>query len=78
MYLSSLILHFFLLLLLLFSPDLLRRGRMMIGIPVEVAPQKRSTPSFCCRPKFYGGCGNRPRRTRRFPTETGVLRAIRR
>jgi TonB family protein len=40
MYLSSLILHGFLLLLLLFSPDLLRRGRMMIGLPVQVAPKK--------------------------------------
>ena len=41
MYLSSLILHFFLLLLLLFSPDLLRRGRMLIGLPVQVAPNKQ-------------------------------------
>jgi len=41
MYLSSLILHGFLLLLLLFSPDLLRRGRMMIGLPVQVAPKKQ-------------------------------------
>jgi TonB family protein len=40
MYLSSLILHGFLLLLLIFSPDLLRRGRMMMGLPVEVAPKK--------------------------------------
>jgi TonB family protein len=40
MYLSSLILHGFLLLLLIFSPDLLRRGRLMMGLPVEVAPKK--------------------------------------
>jgi TonB family protein len=40
MYLSSLILHGFLLLILIFSPDLLRRGRLMVGLPVEVAPKK--------------------------------------
>jgi len=39
MYLSSLILHGVLLLILLFSPDLMRRGRMMIGLPVQVAPK---------------------------------------
>jgi TonB family protein len=41
MYLSSVILHGILLLILIFSPDLLRRGRMMMGLPVEVAPQKQ-------------------------------------
>ena len=41
MYLYSLILHGVLVLLLIFSPDLLRRGKRMIGIPVEVAPQKQ-------------------------------------
>jgi TonB family protein len=41
MYLSSVILHGILLLFLIFSPDLLRRGRMMMGLPVEVAPQKQ-------------------------------------
>jgi TonB family protein len=40
MYLSSLILHGLLVLLLVFSPDLLRRGRMLVGLPVEVAPKK--------------------------------------
>ena len=40
MYLSSLILHGLLVLILVFSPDLLRRGKMMMGIPVEVAPKK--------------------------------------
>jgi TonB family protein len=40
MYLASLILHGILLLILVFSPDLLRRGKQMIGIPVEVAPKK--------------------------------------
>ena len=40
MYLCSLILHGILVLVLVFSPDLLRRGKQMIGIPVEVAPPK--------------------------------------
>ncbi len=40
MYLLSLILHGILVLILVFSPDLLRRGKQMIGIPVEVAPRK--------------------------------------
>ena len=43
MYLSSLILHGVIVLLLLFSPDLLRRGRMMIGLPVQVAPKQQQT-----------------------------------
>jgi len=41
MYLSSLILHGVLILMLIFSPDLLRRGKLMMGIPVEVAPKKQ-------------------------------------
>jgi TonB family protein len=40
MYLCSLILHGLLVLLLVFSPDLLRRGKRMVGIPVEVAPKR--------------------------------------
>ena len=41
MYLSSVILHGLLVLILVFSPDLLRRGKQMIGIPVGAAPQKQ-------------------------------------
>jgi TonB family protein len=41
MYLSSLILHGALVLILVFSPELLRRGRQMMGFPVEVAPRKQ-------------------------------------
>jgi TonB family protein len=41
MYLTSLILHGLLVLILVFSPDLLRRGRQMMGFPVEVAPRKQ-------------------------------------
>ena len=40
MYLTSLILHGVLVLILVFSPELLRRGRMMMGLPVGVAPKK--------------------------------------
>ena len=41
MYLLSLILHGILVLILVFSPDLLRRGKQMMGFPVEVAPKKQ-------------------------------------
>jgi TonB family protein len=41
MYLSSLILHGILVLILVFSPELLRRGRQMMGLPVELAPRKQ-------------------------------------
>ena len=41
MYLCSVILHGILVLILVFSPDLLRRGKQMMGIPVGAAPQKQ-------------------------------------
>jgi TonB family protein len=41
MYLLSVIVHGVLVLILVFSPDLLRRGRQMMGFPVEVAPKKQ-------------------------------------
>jgi TonB family protein len=41
MYLTSVILHGLLVLILVFSPDLLRRGKQMMGFPVEVAPRKQ-------------------------------------
>jgi TonB family protein len=41
MYLCSLILHGILVLILVLSPDLLRRGKQMMGFPVEVAPRKQ-------------------------------------
>jgi len=40
MYLLSVILHGILVLILVFSPDLLRRGKQMMGLPVGVAPKK--------------------------------------
>ena len=41
MYLLSVIFHGILVLILVFSPDLLRRGKQMMGIPVGAAPQKQ-------------------------------------
>jgi len=41
MYLLSVIVHGVLVLILVFSPDLLRRGKQLIGIPVEVVPKKQ-------------------------------------
>ena len=46
MYLSSVIFHGILVLILVFSPDLLRRGRQMMGLPVEVAPKKEFSYLF--------------------------------
>jgi TonB family protein len=46
MYLSSVILHGILVLILVFSPELLRRGRQMVGLPVEVAPKKEYSYLF--------------------------------
>ena len=41
MYLLSLIFHGILVLILVFSPELLRRGRQIMGLPVEVAPKRQ-------------------------------------
>jgi TonB family protein len=46
MYLLSMILHGILVLILVFSPDLLRRGRQMMGLPVGVAPKKEFSYLF--------------------------------
>ena len=40
MFLLSVMLHGVLVLIIVFSPDLLRRGRRMMGLPIEVAPKK--------------------------------------
>ncbi|MBZ5564954.1 MAG: TonB C-terminal domain-containing protein [Acidobacteriia bacterium] len=41
MFLVSVVLHGILVLIILFTPDLLRRGKSLVGIPVEPAPQKQ-------------------------------------
>ena len=46
MYLSSLILHGILVLILVFSPDLLRRGKQMMGFPVGPVPKKEYSYLF--------------------------------
>jgi TonB family protein len=46
MFLLSMILHGFLVLIIVFSPDLLRRGRRMMGLPIEVVPKKEFSYLF--------------------------------
>jgi len=46
MFLVSVMLHGVLALIIAFSPDLLRRGRQMMGLPVEVAPKKQFSYLF--------------------------------
>lgn len=43
MFLLSVVLHVLLVLIVLFSPDLFRRGRQMMGLPVGPAPQRQFT-----------------------------------
>ncbi|MGD1155257.1 MAG: TonB family protein [Terriglobia bacterium] len=43
MFLTSVILHALLLLLILFAPDLFRRGKLMMGIPVGERPDRQVT-----------------------------------
>jgi TonB family protein len=46
MFLLSVMLHVLLVLIIVFSPDLLRRGRRMVGLPVQVAPKKEYSYLF--------------------------------
>ena len=46
MFLSSVIIHGFLVLLLVFGPDLLSRGRLLMGIPVVERPNQQVTTLF--------------------------------
>ena len=68
-YLLSLILHGVLVLILVSSPDLLRRGKRTTGIPVEMAP-KKTIRFCCCLRKFYAGLASRHRKTRPSRIET--------
>jgi TonB family protein len=43
MFLLSVILHALLILVILFSPELLRRGKAMVGVPVERVPKREFT-----------------------------------
>jgi TonB family protein len=46
MLLVSVLFHIFLAVLLVFSPDILRRGRRLMGLPVEVAPKPQTSYLF--------------------------------
>ena len=46
LFLTSAFLHIFLILLIIFAPDLLRRGKLMMGIPVTARPERETTTLF--------------------------------
>jgi TonB family protein len=46
MFLSSIILHLFLVFIIVFGPDIVRRGRMMMGIPLVERPKQEVTTLF--------------------------------
>ncbi len=46
LFLTSIFLHIFLLIFIIFAPDLLRRGKLMMGIPVEPKQDKQITTLF--------------------------------
>lgn len=46
LFLTSVFLHIFMILILVFAPDLLRRGKLMIGIPVTARPERQMTTLF--------------------------------
>jgi TonB family protein len=46
LFLTSAFLHIFLILLVIFAPDLLRRGKLMMGIPVTARPSSQITTLF--------------------------------
>jgi TonB family protein len=46
LFLTSVFLHIFLILLIVFAPDLFRRGKLMMGIPVSARPSQQVTTLF--------------------------------
>ena len=46
LFLTSAFLHIFLILLIIYAPDILRRGRLMMGIPVTARPSQQITTLF--------------------------------
>lgn len=46
LFLTSVFLHIFLLIFIAYAPDLIRRGRILMGIPVSPAPEKQITTLF--------------------------------
>jgi TonB family protein len=45
-FLTSVFLHIFLIMFIIFAPDLIRRGKMMLGIPVTARPERQITTLF--------------------------------
>ncbi|MFZ0960697.1 MAG: TonB family protein [Terriglobia bacterium] len=46
LFLTSVFLHIFLIMFLIYAPDLLRRGKLMMGIPVAARPERQITTLF--------------------------------
>jgi TonB family protein len=46
LFMTSVFLHFFLILFIIFAPDLIRRGKLMMGIPVTARPSQQITTLF--------------------------------
>ena len=46
LFLTSVFLHIFLILFIIFAPDLIRRGKLMMGIPVAPKPEHQITTLF--------------------------------
>jgi TonB family protein len=45
-FLTSVFLHIFLIMFIIFAPDLVRRGKMLMGIPVTARPERQITTLF--------------------------------
>jgi TonB family protein len=46
LFLTSLFLHIFMIMFIVFAPDILRRGKLMMGIPVSAPPERQVTTLF--------------------------------
>ena len=46
LFLTSVFLHIFLILFIIYAPDILRRGKLMMGIPVTARPSQQITTLF--------------------------------
>jgi len=46
LFLTSVFLHIFMIMFIVFAPDLLRRGKLMMGIPVSAQPERQITTLF--------------------------------
>src|SRR5208283_6179775 len=46
LFMTSIFIHMFLILFIIYAPDLLRRGKLMMGIPVSAQPERQVTTLF--------------------------------